>query len=527
MMATRRTGERLTLSDIYETYFDGDFELCLKRCCAFQSRGAKDTAELVLLRARCLIHLGRGDQSIEALRGLRVTDEQHDEYLIGRMLMSAAYVSLGRLDDGLKIGQEAYDQIGEDAHQNVRSEVTLNLGIAHYRKGQYAATSRLLDLIPETEDIIYVRTLQFRGGVAWSTGKFETSLDFFRGALALLDHCRHRDRFTESKLLYALAYLSAELPRLDLWPEVSKRIEEFDWCVSGVAPYHYLTSMASSIVTELLGDIDGTLGWVSEAEEVAPDMPSSVSVWCRMADCLGLYGEKRGHSYFTKKALREYDAIPKDTARSTPLYQSLDVAEQVLYSNAPLQASRLVNYYADVVAPTIMSAGSAGRTLEARYAFVLGQLEDQNRNRARAERAYRHAFEIYCSAGLLRVASTVAYRLFALTNDDEYKAFIEQALSSVSEAYWVKANLSRGRTVARLTSRQLEVVRLVAQGLTNKEIGAALKITEARVRNILVVVFRTLGVQSRAELATIATERGLMKETTSHVRATSPAASKK
>ncbi len=186
-MATRRTGERITLSEIRETYFDGDFELCLKRCKAFHARDAQDAAEIVLLSARCLIQLGRGDQAIEALRGLRLADAQHDEYLIGRMLMSAAYVSLGRLDEGLKIGREAYEEIG-DAHATVGSEVTLNLAIVYYRKGEYARTSRLLDAIPESEDIIYVRALQFRGGVAWAT-RFESSLGHFRDALVLLDAC--------------------------------------------------------------------------------------------------------------------------------------------------------------------------------------------------------------------------------------------------------------------------------------------------------------------------------------------------
>ncbi len=511
-MATKRTTDRITLSEIRESYFDGDFEMCLKRCDSFQIRDAKDAAEIVLLRARCLIHLDRGDQAVEVLRGLRVGDDQHDEYLIGRMLMSAAYVSLGKYDDGVKIGQEAYDEIN-GAHQSVRSEVTLNLAIAHYRKGEYARASRLLDAIPASEDIIYARALQFRGGVAWSTSKFESSLQNFRDALGILEQCRHRDRFLESKLLYALAYLCAELPRLDLWPEVSKRVEEFDWCVSGVARYHYLTAMACSLVTEMLGDMDATLAWVSVAEGVAPDAPASISAWCRLAECFGVSGEKRGQSYFTKKALRKYDDIPKNPRRGDRWYQSLDVAEQLLYSDAPLAASRLVNYYTEVVSPTLKAAGSAGRTLEARYIFVLGQLEDRQRNRSRAEEAYRRCFEIYRAAGLLRVASTVAYRLFALTDDAQYKTFIEDALHDVSGEYWVKAQLLKSRTEARLTIRQLAIVRLIAEGKSNKEIAVLRDISLSRVKNSVSEIFKALGVRSRAELATLAAARGLLRST--------------
>jgi DNA-binding CsgD family transcriptional regulator len=508
-MATKRTSDRITLSEIRESYFDGDFELCLKRCDSFQIRDAKDASEIVLLRARCLIHLDRGDQAIEALRGLRVGDDQHDEYLIGRMLMSAAFVSLGKHDEGVKIGQEAYDEIN-GAHQSVRSEVTLNLAIAHYRKGEYARTTSLLERIPETDDINYVRTLQFRAAVAWGTSKFEGSLDYCREALSRLERCRHKDRFTEAKLLYALAYLCAELPRLDMWPAVSKRIEEFDWCVSGVARYHYLTAMACSLVTEMLGDVDASLAWVSEAEETAGDPESVILACCRSAASLGRYGEKRAHAYLVNKALRKYDAIPKSSHRREYRTLSLDVAEEVLHADYFIRASRLVSYYADVAAPS-RSVGVEGRKMESRYAAVLGLLEERRGNRARAEEAYRNAFETSRSTGLMRLAAIIAYRLFALTSDEQYESFINNALQGVSEKYWVKAQLLRSRTEARLTNRQLEIVRLIAEGKSNKEIADVRKISVSRVKNSVSEIFRVLGVHSRAEVAALATARGLVR----------------
>jgi tetratricopeptide (TPR) repeat protein len=202
-MATRRTGERVTLSVIRETYFNGDFEKCLMMCDGFAPRDADDTSEIVLLRARCLVQLRRGDHAVAVLRGLRVRDDQRDEYLTGRMLLSAAYVSLGRLDEGLKIARDAYDEI-EDAHATIRAEVTLNLATAHWRKGQYAQASRLLEAIPEADDIVYIRALQVRGFVAWGQGDYAGSLDRFHESLARLDACRYQDRYLESSLLFSL-----------------------------------------------------------------------------------------------------------------------------------------------------------------------------------------------------------------------------------------------------------------------------------------------------------------------------------
>ena len=235
-----------------------------------------------------------------------------------------------------------------------------------------------------------------------------------------------------------------------------------------------------------------------------------IGAWCRLAASLGRYGERRGHAHFTNKALEQYDAIPRDSRLRERSALSLDIAEEMLYGDSYLPASRLISNYSDVTTP-VRDQGVEGRKRESRYAAVSGLLEERRGNKARAEEAYRRAFEIDHSIGLIRSAAIVAYRLFVLTGDPQYEAFIEEALRGASDKYWVKSRLLKGRTEARLTPRQLEVVQLVARGLSNKEVGNALKITEARVRNILVVLFRTLGVHSRAELANLATERGLLQ----------------
>jgi len=53
----------------------------------------------------------------------------------------------------------------------------------------------------------------------------------------------------------------------------------------------------------------------------------------------------------------------------------------------------------------------------------------------------------------------------------------------------------------QLTERELEVLALVAKGLSNKEIGAKLHITEATVARHLVNVFDKLHVRCRTEAA--------------------------
>ena len=60
------------------------------------------------------------------------------------------------------------------------------------------------------------------------------------------------------------------------------------------------------------------------------------------------------------------------------------------------------------------------------------------------------------------------------------------------------------------TDRELEVLALVARGLTNRAIGRKLSLSEATVKTHLVHVFTRLGVADRTAAVTAALDRGLI-----------------
>jgi DNA-binding NarL/FixJ family response regulator len=62
-----------------------------------------------------------------------------------------------------------------------------------------------------------------------------------------------------------------------------------------------------------------------------------------------------------------------------------------------------------------------------------------------------------------------------------------------------------------LTERELDVLRRAARGLTNKQIGADLQISDRTVQNHLANIYAKLGVASRTEAVTAALQRGLIK----------------
>ena len=61
------------------------------------------------------------------------------------------------------------------------------------------------------------------------------------------------------------------------------------------------------------------------------------------------------------------------------------------------------------------------------------------------------------------------------------------------------------------TDRELEVLELVARGLTNRAIGRRLAISEATVKTHLVHLFTKLDVADRTAAVTVALERGLIR----------------
>jgi DNA-binding NarL/FixJ family response regulator len=71
--------------------------------------------------------------------------------------------------------------------------------------------------------------------------------------------------------------------------------------------------------------------------------------------------------------------------------------------------------------------------------------------------------------------------------------------------------LASGLSSQPLTSRELDVLTSLAQGLSNKEIGARLCITETTVKTHLRAIFSKLDVLSRTEAIAAASQRGLIQ----------------
>lgn len=74
----------------------------------------------------------------------------------------------------------------------------------------------------------------------------------------------------------------------------------------------------------------------------------------------------------------------------------------------------------------------------------------------------------------------------------------------------ITERLANGQMTARLSSREVEILQLVATGLTNKEVGKVLNLSQFTVRNNLNRITQKLDATDRTEAVFIALKTGLI-----------------
>lgn len=84
--------------------------------------------------------------------------------------------------------------------------------------------------------------------------------------------------------------------------------------------------------------------------------------------------------------------------------------------------------------------------------------------------------------------------------------WIDQAIGSRTMDRLLRRQSGAVKVAAVLTAREIEVVRMVAHGLRNKEIADQLSITEGTVKAHLRTIFEKVGVDNRAKLILYARE---------------------
>lgn len=159
-----------------------------------------------------------------------------------------------------------------------------------------------------------------------------------------------------------------------------------------------------------------------------------------------------------------------------PVMDGITAAERILKSNPSQIILMLTTLEDDEYIVKSLKTGARGYLLKDMLASDLAQ-------------AVRSAHR-----GLFQMAPSVAGRLVNLSDEKENYS----------------QNDETSELIAELTPREIDVLKLIATGATNKEIASKLYLSEGTVKNIVSNIFSCLGVHDRVQTAIIAIRNGLV-----------------
>jgi len=111
---------------------------------------------------------------------------------------------------------------------------------------------------------------------------------------------------------------------------------------------------------------------------------------------------------------------------------------------------------------------------------------------------------------VLGEASSLAVTLRGMTIGEAIDTLKRMVPFVAAPAPLKVARLPDGKALSTLSDRELEVVRLVAEGLSNKEISSRLKLSDKTVKNHISHILAKMNLTARTQVAVYAIRAGLV-----------------
>lgn len=111
---------------------------------------------------------------------------------------------------------------------------------------------------------------------------------------------------------------------------------------------------------------------------------------------------------------------------------------------------------------------------------------------------------------VLGEASSLAMTLRAMTIGEAIDTLKRMVPFVAAPALLKAVRVPVGKALSTLSDRELEVVRLVAEGLSNKEISSRLKLSDKTVKNHISHILAKMNLTARTQVAVYAIRAGLV-----------------
>jgi len=490
-------------------WFAGDYERCLHLCDGVRFGDPETRCHVGLLRARALLRLDRPADALGALTDVAPLVTGTDEALTHQMLTGEAQVRSGQLELGLTLLRNA-QRGASHAHPTIRSEIALNIGLAHYGRQEWVAAERALKLVEKNADLVYARAIQFRAWIAFSRGALERAAKLFVLSLSTLNHCRHYDRFFEANCVRALAHLALE--RLDprLWTIVDKRRAGLDWSSNGLShPRFHLAYCAAAYRLDVEGSALEAAREARQAERTAPSDALRVQSTCKRASIARYTGEVHSHIDHLESACETLAELDVASFSGDETVVPLVIAEELASADSA-EARAVFDKYCGLAAISPMRQLAHTSATETYRQFVEAMIYERCGDDREAIQRYRKVVRKFRESGFPRRAVMAALRLVNLTGDRSALSYADAATAHLSPSSWMRLQIeARKAPQVRLTALQREVLALICEGKSNPDIARARNRSLHTVRNMVARLFEIFEVKSRERLAVECVRRGL------------------
>jgi len=458
-------------------------------------------ADWALSYAWALILAGELHTAESLLGRIKKSAGQVDSATRGEIAAAEAYISRSRGDQPrtIELSRQALALLPEDDRAN-RGTIALNLGLITWHLGQLDEAERAL--LEAAQDTRAVRNhygnqtaLLFMGRTLGSRGQLTPALDYLHQALSI------GEQVPTAVLVHTdLAAIAFERNRLqDAW----SHLDQAEAIASSTHSTEFSTACAvqRALLHLGLGQVQAAADALHPALELAHEQQFAATTHARITACQAQIAIAAG-DLDQARTLMEAIPFPHD-AQTFYRFIDLDTARLHRAMGEIDQARSVLDFAHDQA-----EAGGWCYALQAISVLEALVAEDLENAVARIEPALMRAE----AEGYLRIFLNEGDALLAILKEAARRGLFPQVVGNILAAAetYTAAPPGAGLLIDPLTEREIEVLRLLAAGLSNRQIAAQLVVSLGTAKAHIHHIFGKLGVSSRTQAASRAQELGLI-----------------
>ncbi|HLL98501.1 MAG TPA: LuxR C-terminal-related transcriptional regulator [Rubrobacteraceae bacterium] len=411
----------------------------------------------------------------------------------------------GDVPGAIELSRKSLELLPEDDFA-VRGAVSFNLGGAYWMAGDLEAAKEAFAgasaaSLRAGNTYVALLSVRARAEIEKTGGHLHRAADIYQDALRIAETqpspAAGLAHVGMGEVLYEWNDLDGAMHHLTKSIDLGKRSGSFDILFPARA--------ALAVVRQTMGDAPGALEVMQEGEQAA----RAVELPAQMLDRLAAFGARlrlaQGDMATAARLLEERGIGADDAVNIQNELEHLVLSRVLLAQNEVDAASDLLERLRD-------AAESAGRMDTAVKALVLQALASEVQNdESGTLTALERALELAEPEGYVRTFLDEGAPMAALLRRSVAKGISPGYARRLIGAFGSPAEgLPAGSPSEHLSERELEVLRLIASGMSNAEVSRALFVSLATVKKHINNIYRKLGTHNRTGAVARARQSNLL-----------------